>query len=311
MPHSKIKRKVPEDTIRSLGDFVNRIEQIAGNWREVAQKRLQEQHPEGERFPGEIVPWFRGITNSAYHLEPSLLREDKILSIYNNDRDQIKQVEKYLLSRFRAVGRQFVKIPNNSTDWIYLMQHHGLPTRLLDWSKNALTALYFAIRKRKPKTDAAVWILDPRRLSEACGLGRSIIDPVRERNTQVREYFLLTEEVKDTAYPIPLIPPNISERLVAQHSRFTFHTDKRGGLERFAAETHHKDDCWYLRKLIIPSSVHPEILRALRLVGITQPGITPDLDSLAIDILQRIALGIDDLKLQKIQSALNCDLKRM
>lgn len=297
MPYSKSNRKVPENKVGSLSGFVSRVEKIAIDWRTVAKNRLEKNHPPGERFPGEIVPWFRGITDANYPLEPSLLREDKILNIYNSEREQIKEVEKYLLSRFRIVGKQFVKIPDDSTDWAYLMQHHGLPTRLLDWSKNALTALYFAIRKCKPEKDSAVWILDPRRLNEACGLGRSIVDPVNKRDTRVREYFLLTEAVKDTAFPIPLIPPNVSERLIAQHSRFTFHTHERGGLERFANETYNDEGCWYLRKLIIPWSEHPRILRALRLVGITQPGITPDLDSLSIDILQRITLGIADLEL--------------
>ena len=48
-------------------------------------------------------------------------------------------------------------------NWRYLMQHYGLQTRLLDWSKNALTALYFAIRKYDVKSEqksAAVWVLN-------------------------------------------------------------------------------------------------------------------------------------------------------
>jgi len=68
-------------------------------------------------------------------------------------------------------GRQ----PNGELEhreWYFLMQHHGAPTRLLDWSEGSLAALYFAIRERGSKgdpnngKDAAVFMLDPWWLNE-------------------------------------------------------------------------------------------------------------------------------------------------
>jgi hypothetical protein len=190
--------------------------------------------------------------------------------------------------------------PNDTLEWLLLMQHHGLPTRLLDWSKNAFTALYFAIRKhdQKQEIDAAVWVLDPRRLNEACKLGRSIAFPRPEQKARIKEFCLLDKPLKSPTFPIPLIPPHMSPRITAQRSRFTLHPDKCNELERFAKITSKKDRCWYLVKLRIPWSVQPRILRALRLVGVTQPEITPGLDSLATEILQRIELGVDDLEIQ-------------
>jgi len=178
------------------------------------------------------------------------------------------------------------------------MQHHGLPTRLLDWSKNALTALYFAIRKQKGKEDAAVWVIDPRRLNEACELGRDIAFPEGNRDARLQEYYSLTPRNSDHAYPIPVIPPPLlSERLAAQQSRFTYHTEERSALDRFAKKIAVADNCWYLIKLIIPSESQLPILRALRLVGITLPDITPGLDNIAFEIRHRLELGVDDLKL--------------
>ncbi|HEY0377200.1 MAG TPA: FRG domain-containing protein [Pyrinomonadaceae bacterium] len=300
--YSQGREEIPEQIVTSLSEFVNYIEQIAKAWREAAKSRMQTGQLPGERFPGEIVPWFRGSTDAKYPLEPSLLRSEPPINKYNKDRTQIKQVEEYMLRRFRAAGRPFANISDESTiDWVFLMQHHGLPTRLLDWSKNALTALYFAIRKHKQRekeaTNAAVWVLDPRRLNEACQLGRSIADPRDEQQNRIREYYSLAEADRDPSYPIPLIPMHVSPRLAVQHSRFTFHTDKRGGLKKFAEDASRIDCCWYLFKLIIPWSEQPQILRALRLVGITQPEITPGLDSLATEILQRMTLGVDDLEL--------------
>src|ERR1700746_2920443 len=202
---------IPTIQIKSVGDFVDQVELTAEEWRKDARDRLDQSE---EPFPGESVPWFRGVSNKDYALEPTLLRSnDPVLSTYNQNRDTLLWLEGYMLSRFRAGGQRLVEmIPKSHLDWVFLMQHHGLPTRLLDWSKNALTALYFAVRKQRDN-EAAVFVLDPRTLSEKCGLGRSIADPMDRviRDRYIDEYLNLSfsSGVRDR-YPIPLIPPEIS-----------------------------------------------------------------------------------------------------
>lgn len=291
-------KTVPEIMVTSLGDFVSCVESLSKYWRDIARRRSANGAIVGEKFPGELVPWFRGVTDSNYRLEPGLLRDcclaggTKYVS-----REQIKQLEAYMLWRFKAAGLPFAGLTRSSDiDWLFLMQHHGLPTRLLDWSKNALIALYFAVREHDEKcTEAAVWALDPRRLNEACQLGRSITFPHGEQQRKIEDYCSLRYAETDPTYPIPLIPNHVSARLSAQHSRFTFHTDRRGSLNRFATDFHALDRSWYLVKIVIGPTHQPGILRALRLVGITQTDIMPGLDSLATEVLQRITLGIDDL----------------
>ena len=219
---------IPQETITSLAAYIEAVEKIASQWRNRTKERREVGKVPGGRFPGEMVPWFRGTTSYRYPLEPTLLRDDELLNEYNQDQDDIRVLEKYLLRRFQFGGRrEFSQLKVESEiDWVFLMQHHGLPTRLLDWSKNALTALYFAIRKQKAKEDAVVWIIDPRRLNEACDLGRDIAfrDP-KSQNDLLEEYFYLGPGASEHAYPIPVIPPPLlSERLAAQQSRFTYHT---------------------------------------------------------------------------------------
>lgn len=290
---------VPQHRVQSLASYIKMVDAIASEWRVRTKRRADDGKLRDGEFPGEMVPWFRGTTNVQYSLEPTLLRNNQLLNCYNQNKKNIKVIERYLLQRFRFGGRrEFSTLRvDRSIDWVFLMQHHGLPTRLLDWSKNALTALYFAIRKQKNNDDAAVWVIDPRRLSEACSLGRSIVFPTGDKEKLLRQYYSLTQTTTKPAYPIPVIPPPLlSERLAAQQSRFTYHTEKRLGLEQFAIKFARADKCWYLVKLIIPcGKTQIQILRTLRLVGITLPDITPGLDNIALEILHRLELGIDDL----------------
>jgi len=291
-----LESDIPTTEIKSVGDFVNQVELIAEEWRRDARNRLD---PSDEPYPGESVPWLRGVSNKDYSLEPTLLRSnDSVFSKYNQNRDGLLWLESYMLSRFRGAGQRLVEVlPKSHLDWVFLMQHHGLPTRLLDWSKNALTALYFAVRKPSDK-EAAVFVLDPRTLSEKCGLGRSIADPMNKitRDRYIDEYLKLSfSQGPREQYPIPLIPPQISDRLAAQHSRFTLHTDRRRTLTEFMRKTR-ATDCCHLKRLTISPRIRAGILRTLRLTGATQPDFVPGLDSLANDIRERIDLGLADMR---------------
>jgi hypothetical protein len=98
---------------------------------------------------------FRGQSNEAWSLIPSLGRWHNILDGYENWR----VFEEDVLLRFKKYAVQYLsKEPKNDLEWLIIGQHHGLPTRLLDWTKNPLKGLFFAVEDENAKTDAAVWI---------------------------------------------------------------------------------------------------------------------------------------------------------
>ena len=81
---------------------------------------------------------FRGHSNTAHSLTPSVGRTSQ---------QDHEKYEKSLFTMFRREAREYVDPPPSDWEWLALAQHHGLPTRLLDWSTNPLVALYFAEEK--------------------------------------------------------------------------------------------------------------------------------------------------------------------
>lgn len=99
---------------------------------------------------------FRGVSDKSYQLIPSIGRDTE-----KNTNGDIETVEFDLLEEFKRLSAPILSIgetPKSDFDWLFLAQHYGLPTRLLDWTTNPLVALYFAVEK-DDHIDAGVYAL--------------------------------------------------------------------------------------------------------------------------------------------------------
>lgn len=120
---------------------------------------------------------FRGVGDYRYRLEPSLSRymkpakpKGKFTGPENAKariewKDRFKETERNLLSEFRRLAEPVLQEkPTNSWEWLAVAQHHGIPTRLLDWSTNLLVALWFAVAKsgRNDQVDGGLWVYAPK-----------------------------------------------------------------------------------------------------------------------------------------------------
>lgn len=96
---------------------------------------------------------FRG-QREGDQLLPKLLRDDVLIT-------KSPLIEKIMFDDFKKRGRPFLKIePQNEYEWLALAQHHGMFTRLLDWTTSALAALWFTVTsKRGISNDGVIWIL--------------------------------------------------------------------------------------------------------------------------------------------------------
>lgn len=196
---------------------------------------------------------FRG-QKSEYILEPSLLR-------YKGGNS--KNLEQLALMEFKRQSPPLIEIePKDDFDWIVIAQHFGLPTRLLDWTYNPLSALWFALCEfRNIETivkggSASVWIFEP------------FLEDFRKQQNYDGSVFELNENM---IYR----PRNLTSRVVNQSSIFTIHSlDNPVDLEQdptFKAK---------LYQYIIKPGCENDILEELHIMNINESTIYPDLGGL-------------------------------
>ena len=110
-----------------------------------------------DRWEAGVKPWFRGESGGDPPLRPKI-------SNYATSQ------ENHLLQSFRRQAGALANVPfrQHADLWLFLAQHYGLPTRLLDWTEGALHAFYFAINRGNP--NSRVYMLNPRMLNQLAGL---------------------------------------------------------------------------------------------------------------------------------------------
>jgi hypothetical protein len=240
---------------RTLKDYLGVVESIHQLW--------------VDRDDYDFAPWYRGQTDHRWALQPGLYRKEL------GDTDENSFRDEFQLRAHPFLGDATYR-PQSEWDWYFLMQHHGLPTRLLDWTESPLIALYFAISNAS-KASPGVWMLNPWKLNDfVAGLGDAIVSP---SNASVMPY--LRPPWNREPIPVPpaaIQPPFNSRRIAAQRGAFTIHGSDRQGIEEYVV--FHP----YLSLIEIPQSAIEEIRAQLARAGITESMIFPELAGLCREI---------------------------
>lgn len=252
-------------------------------------------------FKSEV--WFRGQNNASHYLIPSLFREKSIVGIDNvvkNDyeykksdaimKDDFTALEKFILAYDRLMKPQ--NNPNK-VDYFYLMQHYDIPTRLLDFSKSELIALYFSLSKKSKSKmnldDEISSFFDNTDGSSKYGSSVFCIDPYYTNlNTTGKEiiYDLSVNDfdiLEKIDLPICIKTSFDDKRLVAQHGVFVF----------FGYNYRNYEDYYPLNKRIykifIPNSLRKEMFEELKnKFKITHSVIFPDIKGISLEIIDEI-----------------------
>ncbi len=224
----------------------------------------------GRGFSQREFVWWRGQSSAAkdWRLTPKIYRPYGFNPLY----------EQNISARFLLSAR--VRYPNCPEDserdrWLYLMQHYGLPTRLLDWTESVLFATFFAVRKRSTEA-ATLWALDPILLNQfQTGLGglKTYGDPV------VASLFKppFREDAPQVDKIVAVFANQVDLRMLVQLSAFTIH-----GIATPLEDLKDRDK--FLIRFDIPASKKEGLLEDLFKLGIRESNLFPDLEHLAKDV---------------------------
>lgn len=223
--------------------------------------------------------FYRGMPNVDFKLCTSLSR---------NCGELAPALEKPLLENF--IKYVSIEDPNiNTSIWKAMIvgQHHGLPTRLLDWSHSSLVALHFAMTEGNledlAKHDCVIWRFDakesnarlPMKYKEAIDSGSTFIFSMDKLASITNELDKYDEDMAGKSF-VTLEPPSIDQRIVAQYSFFTVMPKDITDVEQYL-----DDNTERTVKYVIDKSLRWDIRDILDQLNMNERMIYPGMDGIS------------------------------
>jgi hypothetical protein len=301
-----MKSSKEENVIRSIADAVDVMERLKKAPRFGADKYIT------KRFPFGL--WFRGHASYRWHLKPCVFRDE----LHGRPSRRVKLKcydETNIYTHIKLRAAKYQQAYHSAFDWLCLIQHYSLPTRLLDWTESILIALYFAV-KDDVAADAALFVLNARRLNKLVRNRPTICSPdsidtiIRSEMAVTRSFTKWRSNLSRNAriesidhnriesyrMPVAVFPNRLNERMVFQASVFTLH-----GGKLYAKETGLLDsdpipapveleeinkEQTILEKYKIPRGKRSKIREDLFRLGIHEGTLFPELDHQATYLKQ-------------------------
>ena len=231
--------------IKSIGDFITKLD--------------------ANRTTGE-VNWFRGHDSKAWKLQPNVARDEaNPLAKEQRARKAFRQNATALIN----------PLPTDEWGWMFLMQHYGFPTRLLDWSESPLVALYFAVQSQAHlNEDGVVWVLAPETLNHKAGLSSDTLSsgiPFFGIDRELDGYSYDSIATGGEQWPVAALAARNSPRIIAQHGVFTIFHNVLAPLE----EIHDGSHVW---RYIVRASDKEGLRKDLEILRINGFSMFPELD---------------------------------
>lgn len=232
---------------------------------------------------------FRGQPCSKFSLQPTLQRKVNSLN-----RDETIRVEKLLLAEFQSQAHlllQESRLPDyeDTISWWTLMQHHGAPTRLLDWTKSPYVAAYFAVESESDQ-DGVLWYFHTNRLEVRM---RTLGYPAFDEAIGKKELPILFLKPSDLQCCYLFERKRKIERMVTQQGGFTISPDVLADHAEIIERALVKNDGEELfRKVISPAELKAEFLLQLHRLNVNGIALFPGIDGLGRSLKEFATLQV-------------------
>ncbi len=246
---------------------------VAESWEHLCSLLFEESwQPSLGRFRSHYV--YKGLTNASYGLTTSL----------NRLGGDYAAVERHLLRNFRKYAQRSDIGSDSLWSWLALGQHHGLPTRLLDWTYSPFVALHFATDSTHYQgEDSIVCCVDfvqahqllPSKLRRALQEEGSDVWTLEMLNSEIPSLEALNELGTRGDLLMFFEPPSVDQRIVNQYALFSVLTDPSICLDEWL-----RDHPEMFKRILVPASLRPEVRDKLDQANINERVLFPGLDGL-------------------------------
>jgi hypothetical protein len=228
---------------------------------------------------------YRGHRHFHWNLETSLERYCNRQDVSSHD---IPRLERLIIREFKRAYHEFgAQSPDNAAhmEWLALMQHHGAPTRILDFTYSLYVAVYFALEDASG--DAAVWAINPgwaAKQSRALADGKAGADRIGRRwhcsqDEQIFESLFVSPPF--VRMVCPLNPFLLNDRLRFQLGAFLVPGDVTCSFANNLEALPDHDRSENVYRLKLSAEMKREALRQLFLMNVTRASLFPGLDGYA------------------------------
>jgi hypothetical protein len=264
-----------EHRVKSIEEFIGTVRDIRDRW--------------DRNDPSDYSEiWYRGVKDAELLLLPGAYWRDPC--------DEVS-----LVLSFRALAPMLVqREPEDDWDWYFLMQHYGLPTRLLDWTESPLHGLHFALNEEREDLTPCVWVLDPTALNyTAQGDKHEIVYVPLDSDTDLAftkwlppfcgraiepHTFAKDDRYKfeSNRWPLAIYAKRTNPRIFAQRGVFTVHGSEEIPLEALQISNSLNDE--RLARILIDPAAITKMLADLYVLGFTTTQTYPEPESISKDL---------------------------
>lgn len=242
------------------------------------------------KFGGNWI--FRGQEDASWGLQTSLERcvhkEKRCADVQFFERSLVEEFKKGAKARLVSI----MDYPENTLEWLSLMQHHGCPTRLLDFTRSQYVAAFFALENCF-KSNCAVWCIE-HDWCKATAVGNFNREHTKKEDQITVNCDFADEKIfkvlfwddpKATQMIFPVVPLHSNARIEIQQGLFLCQGSEESFDENVGAMEDHLE---HIVKIVISPDAREEGIKDLNKMNVNNATLFPGLDGYARSIKNKV-----------------------